>query len=95
MILFQAERESLKRQLESVTRDYVSTGDTYNKLTSRIHELEKDNVVLKNKSDEAVHKSKVDMTNLKMDMMKQRGELERSRDKLSNLLEGQCHLMFR
>jgi hypothetical protein len=38
--------------------------------------------------DEAVHKNKVEMTNQKMDMLKQRGELERERDKLANVIEG-------
>lgn len=85
---FQAERESLRKQVEQLQRDLAATGDTHNKQTGRIHELEKDNVILKNKVDEAVHKNKVEMTNQKMDMLKQRGELERERDKLANVIEG-------
>lgn len=83
----EAERESLKKQFEQLQRDLASTGDTHNKLTGRIHELEKENVILKNKVDEAVHKNKVELTNQKMDMLKQRGELERERDKLANVIE--------
>lgn len=87
---FQAERESLRRQVESLSRDVSATADTHNKLTVRIHELEKENMVYKNRAEEITHKSKVDLTNLKMDMLKQRGDLERERDKLSNLVDGKC-----
>ena len=45
-------------------------------------------MIYKNRAEEVTHKSKVDLTNLKMDMLKQRGDLERERDKLSNLVEG-------
>lgn len=78
----------MKKQVEQLQRDLAATGDVHNKLTGRIHELEKDNVILKNKVDEALHKSKVELTNQKMDMLKQRGELERERDKLANIIEG-------
>ena len=45
-------------------------------------------MVYKNRYDEVSHKSKVEVTNMKMDMLKQRGDLERDRDKLANLVEG-------
>ena len=45
-------------------------------------------MVYKNRLDEVSHKSKVELTNMKMDMLKQRGDLERDRDKLANLVEG-------
>ena len=53
-----------------------------------MHELEKENLVLRNRADEVTHKSKVEMTNLKMDMLKERGNLERERDKFRNEIEG-------
>ena len=34
------------------------------------------------------HKSKVDITNVKMEMLRERGELERERDQLKNHIEG-------
>ncbi|KAH3880537.1 centrosomal protein of 83 kDa-like isoform X2 [Dreissena polymorpha] len=83
----EAERESLRRQVESLSRDVASTGDVHNKLSVRIHELEKENMVYRNRVEETSHKSKVDLTNLKMEMLKQRGELERERDKLSNMVD--------
>lgn len=83
----EAERESLRRQVENLSRDLSGTGDTHNKLTVKIHELEKESMVYKNRLDEVSHKSKVELTNMKMDMLKQRGDLERDRDKLANLVE--------
>ncbi|XP_061187305.1 centrosomal protein of 83 kDa-like [Saccostrea echinata] len=83
----ETERESLRRQLDQLQRDLALTGDTHNKLTGQIHELEKENAVYKNKLEELTHKNKVDLTNLKMEMLKQRGELERERDKLLNVVD--------
>ena len=54
-----------------------------------MHDLEKENIVLKNRVEESSHKGKVELTNLKMDMLKERGDMERQRDKLINQLEGQ------
>ena len=34
------------------------------------------------------HKSKVDITNVKMEMLRERGVLERERDQLKNHIEG-------
>lgn len=83
----ETERESLRKQVEQLQRDLSGTGDTHNKLISRTHEVERENILLKNKADEVSHKSKVDLTNLKMDMLKQRGDLERDRDRLANLID--------
>ncbi|KAL3851728.1 hypothetical protein ACJMK2_015449 [Sinanodonta woodiana] len=83
----EAERESLRKQVENLQRDMTGSTDSYNKLLGKLHDLEKENMVLKNRADEVQHKSKLDVTNLKMDMLKQRGDLERDRDKLSNVID--------
>ncbi|XP_064633317.1 centrosomal protein of 83 kDa-like [Lineus longissimus] len=83
----QTERDSLRAQLDSVTRELTNYSDENNRLTSRVHELEKENIVLRNRVDELSHRGKVDMTNLRMEMMKSNGELERERDKLQSEVE--------
>ena len=85
----QTERNTLKLQLEGVTRELSGTQELQTQLTARIHELEKDNITLKNRADEVTHRSKVELTNLKMEMLQERGDLERTRDKLKNEIEGQ------
>lgn len=44
--------------------------------------------MFKNRVEELTHKNKVELTNLKMEMLKQRGDLERERDRLANMVEG-------
>ncbi|KAL5014209.1 hypothetical protein ScPMuIL_008479 [Solemya velum] len=83
----QAERESLRKQIDVLQKDLTETADGQNKLSSKIHDLEKENMMLRNRIDEETHKNKVSVTNVKMDMLKQRGELERERDRLGNLVE--------
>lgn len=76
--------------MDQLQRDLALTGDTHNKLTGQIHDLEKENAICRGKVEEITHKNKVDLTNLKMEMLKQRGELERERDKLLNVVDGRC-----
>ena len=85
----QTERESLKLQVESLQRELSSSADEQTRLTTRVHELEKEAVQLKSRADEVTHRSKVDLATLKMDMLKERGELERERDRQHNQVEGE------
>ena len=78
----------MKLQVDNLQRELSTTTDLHTSLTSRVHELEKDNLVFKNQAEEVTHKSKVDLTSLKMDMLRERGELERQRDRLVNEIEG-------
>ena len=57
-------------------------------LTGKIHQLERDNLILKNNAEEVTHKSKVEVTDLKMQMLKERGELDRQKDQYANEVEG-------
>ena len=46
---------------------------------------------MRNRAEEVTHKSKVDVTNIKMAMLQERGDLERHRDKLKNHIEGRTN----
>ncbi|KAH9518941.1 Centrosomal protein of 83 kDa [Bulinus truncatus] len=83
----EAERESLKRQVESVQRELMAALTEHNKLRGELHEVEKQNTVLKSHAEEVIHRSKVDLSDLKIEMLKQRGELEKERDRLRNEVE--------
>jgi len=80
----EAERESLKRQLESVQRELSAAGIEHNKLQGQIHELGRKNTMLKGHAEEVIHRSKVDLSDLKMEMLKQKGDVEKEKDRLSN-----------
>lgn len=83
----QTERESLQRQCENLQRELSASSDLHTQLTGKVHDLEKENIILKNRADEVTHKSKVELTNLKMSLVKERGDMERQRDKLKNEVE--------
>ena len=50
--LYQTEKNSLKMQVENLTRELSTTGDLHTQLTAKVHDLEKENLVLKNRADE-------------------------------------------
>ena len=73
--------------MDSLQRELSSSTDEQSRVTTRVHELEKDAVQLKRRADEVTHRSKVEMATLKMDLMKERGELGRERDRQRNQIE--------
>lgn len=83
----ETERESLKLQCRALQSEIAATSDLQTELSSRVHELERENLSLKNRAEEVTHKSKVDLTDLKMEMLRERGDLERERDRLRNEIE--------
>lgn len=83
----ETERQSLKTQCDNFQRELTLANDHQSHLMSRMHELEKENIALKNRADEVTHKSKLDMTNIRMGMLQDRGELDRERDRLTNCVE--------
>ena len=54
----------------------------------RIHELEKDNAALRGRAEEAVHRGKLDASNVRVEMLRERGDIERDRDRLHSQLQG-------
>ena len=54
----------------------------------KIHSLQKENSVIKNHAEQIEHQSKLDITNCKMQALKDHGEIERHRDRLINETEG-------
>lgn len=85
----QVERESLKRQTEAFQRDASSHGAELSKLRGNVYDLERELTACKGQSEEASHKAQVQLSDLKLDMVRQRGELEKDRDKLANLVDGE------
>ncbi|XP_076448192.1 uncharacterized protein LOC143284928 isoform X2 [Babylonia areolata] len=83
----EVERESLKRQSETFQREVSGHGAEQSKLRARIHELERELAVVKGQNEEANHRAQVQLSDLKLEMTKQRGELEKERDKLANIVD--------
>ena len=83
------ERESLKRQSETFQREVAIHGSEQSKLRGRVHELERELAVVRGQSEEATHRAQVQLSDLKLEMTRNRGELEKERDKLANIVEGE------
>ncbi len=49
---FQTEKGSLRMQVDNLTRELATTADQQTQMTAKVHELEKENLVLKNRADE-------------------------------------------
>nr|XP_054752286.1 centrosomal protein of 83 kDa-like isoform X1 [Lytechinus pictus] len=84
----QSEKESLQLHMEQLTKELGISQDTHRSLTTKTHDLEKQNMEQRNRMEETLHRHKMEMTDLKMATMKTKGELEREKDGLVNELEG-------
>jgi len=54
----------------------------------RTHELEKENAALRGRAEEAVHRGRLDASNVRVEMLRERGDIERERDRLHSQLQG-------
>nr|XP_002732997.2 PREDICTED: centrosomal protein of 83 kDa-like [Saccoglossus kowalevskii] len=84
----EAEKESLKLHVDQLQQELSTALDMQKTLNTRAHDLERDKTSLKSQLEEITHRGKIDMTNMKMDLVKSKGELERQRDTLAHELEG-------
>ncbi|XP_030839312.1 centrosomal protein of 83 kDa-like isoform X2 [Strongylocentrotus purpuratus] len=84
----QSEKESLQLHMEQLTKELGLSQDTHRSLTTKTHDLEKQNMELRSRMEETLHRNKMEITDLKMAAMKTGGELEREKDGLVNELEG-------
>ena len=86
----QTEKQSLRAQYESVQREHAVSNEENSRLALRTHELEKENAALRGRAEEAIHRGKLDASNVRVEMLRERGEIERDRDRLHSQLQG-CH----
>ncbi|XP_071810483.1 centrosomal protein of 83 kDa-like [Asterias amurensis] len=84
----ETEKESLKLHIEQLEKDLVSTIDGQRALSTKAHDAEKRTMELRGQLEEALHQRKMEVTELRMEMVRSKGELERERDVLANELEG-------
>ncbi|XP_033114662.1 centrosomal protein of 83 kDa-like [Anneissia japonica] len=84
----EAEKDSFKNQADHLQKELQSSLDAQRLLNTKVHDLEKENMSLSGQLEESTHKSKIDITNMKMELLKVKGELERERDTLANEIEG-------
>ncbi|XP_038061633.1 centrosomal protein of 83 kDa-like [Patiria miniata] len=84
----EAEKESLKLHIDQLESDMASAMDGQRAMSTKAHDAEKRTMELRGQLEEAEHRRKMEVTELKMEMVRSRGELERERDVMANELEG-------
>jgi chromosome segregation ATPase len=90
----QTEKQSLRAQCDTLHREISATNDENGRLVARVHELEKENVGLRSRAEETTHRCKLDVSNVRVEMLRERGEIERDRDRMSGQLKGKWHRWF-
>ena len=78
----------MKLHIEQLEKDLVSSIDGQRALSTKAHDAEKRTMELRGQLEEALHQRKMEVTELRMEMVRSKGELERERDVLANELEG-------
>lgn len=76
------ECDSLKLQCQTLQNEFERNNQTQDEMTTEINRLEKETMSQKSYMEEMAHKHKVELSNLKMSLMKNKGDLERERDEL-------------
>jgi len=89
--MMQTEKQSLRAQLESVQREHAFSDEENSRLALRAHELEKENAALRGRAEEAMHRGKLEASNVRVEMLRERGDIERDRDRLHSQLQGTQH----
>ena len=84
----QTEKQSLRSQCEALQQEQVISNEENSRLALRTHELEKENAALRGRTEEAVHRGKLDASNVRVEMLRERGDIERERDRLHSQLQG-------
>ena len=78
----------MKAHCESVQHEYSISNEENSRLLMHTRELEKENVALRSHAEEALHRGKLDVSNVRVEMLRERGDIERERDRLESQLQG-------
>lgn len=86
-LCFQSEKDSLKQQTDSLHKEIMSLNDDIAESVRKAHDFERENTKLKLSMDEIQHTCKRDVANLKLEMVKERGEQNKTKEMLLNQIE--------
>ncbi|XP_062990756.1 centrosomal protein of 83 kDa [Elgaria multicarinata webbii] len=86
----EAEKQSVKLQLERMERELQSSNEQNTLLTGKLHKAEREINVLTTKVQELKHSHKLEITNIKLETARAKSELERERNKIQSEMDGLC-----
>ncbi|MBN3302461.1 CEP83 protein, partial [Amia calva] len=84
----EAEKQSLKLQLERLERELQLSHEHNAQLTGKLHKTEREASALTSKVEELKHTHKIEVANIKLECVRSKGEVERERDGLHSQVEG-------
>ncbi|XP_032895275.1 centrosomal protein of 83 kDa [Amblyraja radiata] len=84
----EAEKQSLKMHLERLEKELQLVLEQNTQLTTKLHKAEREVNALSVKLEECKHAYKLEVTNVKLDAARSKGEVERERDKMQSLMNG-------
>ena len=87
----QTEKQSLKTQYDAMHRELSNASDENSRLATRLHELETELTAVRSRLEETTHRCKLEVSNVRVEMLRERGDVERDRDRLNAQLQGWFH----
>ncbi|CAB1345849.1 unnamed protein product [Coregonus sp. 'balchen'] len=88
----EAERQSLRLQLERLGSELQLSHEQNTQLTGRLHKAEREVNTLTSQMEGMRHSHKLEVANVKLECARSRGEVERERDTLQGQMEGSLSL---
>ena len=83
----ESEKESLKQQADNAYKETATLNETLADYLRKTHDAERDYRSLKLRHDELQHTCKRDVANVRLEMAKEKGELNRARETLAQQLD--------
>ncbi|KAL7371355.1 hypothetical protein ABVT39_025409 [Epinephelus coioides] len=84
----EAERQSLRLQLERMESELTQTHEQNSQITGRLHKAEREVISLTSQIESLKHSHKLEVANVKLECARSKGELERERDTLQGEIDG-------
>ncbi|XP_061495545.1 centrosomal protein of 83 kDa isoform X2 [Rhineura floridana] len=84
----EAEKQSLKLQLEHIEKELQMSSEQNALLTGKLHKAEREIGTLTTKVEELKHSHKLEITNIKLEAARARTEIERERNKIQSEVDG-------
>ncbi|XP_067860757.1 centrosomal protein of 83 kDa [Heptranchias perlo] len=84
----EAEKQSIKLQLERLEKELQLVLEQNTHLTSKLHKAEREVNALSSKLEECKHSHKLEVTNIKLEAARTKGEIERERDNMQSQMDG-------
>lgn len=86
--LSQHSNESLLKENKKLQEEITEIEHIQTTLSNEKHEIDQKNIVLKKQVDQLIQQHKLEIKELKMNLTKKHGEIERECDRLTNYVKG-------